>query len=136
MAVLTDHDVERGVAERQLLGIAFVPLDVDVGDLGILAGALEQLRREVEAGDTRAKPSRRHRHHARATADVEHLLTRTDACVSHQLRCRAVVIASSGAKCAQPSFCVCLNCANGSIVSLDACDCTASREIDSSTLRA
>ena len=50
-----EHHVEAAVLERQVLGVALDPVDLDAGGGGALASAVEQLGREVEAGHARAE---------------------------------------------------------------------------------
>jgi hypothetical protein len=59
-----EHDADRGhddveglVAERQMLGVCFDPLEVEPGGLGLLATGFEQLRRQVGSRDLRAARS-------------------------------------------------------------------------------
>ena len=67
--VESDH-VEAVVVERQLLGVALDPFDLDAG-LGGWRARLEQLGGDVEAGDLAAGAARRDRGVAGAAGDVE-----------------------------------------------------------------
>ena len=51
--------VEAAVLERQVLGVALDPVDLDAGRGGALAAAVEQLRGEVERRDAGAERAAR-----------------------------------------------------------------------------
>jgi len=68
-----EHTVEAAVLERQVLGVALHPLDLDARLRGSLARPDEQLGREVERGHACAQPGGPDRDVAGAGGDVEHL---------------------------------------------------------------
>jgi hypothetical protein len=85
VAELARDDVERALFERQILDVPDVPLHVDSGDRTVLSRVVDELRRQVEAGDLRTLERARDRDDARSASDVEHPLTRLDTGVARQL---------------------------------------------------
>ena len=74
-----DHDVEGLVGEREVLGVALDPVELEAGSPRAAPSRLEQLGRQVERGHDGARGGGRQRGVARARGDVEHRLPRLDA---------------------------------------------------------
>jgi hypothetical protein len=83
---LAHHDVERAVGERERLDVAFFERHVELHDGRVLTRSSEELRREIEATDVRAEPSRGERHDARSATDVEDASAARDARMTHERR--------------------------------------------------
>jgi len=88
VTVLAEHYIKRYIVERELLGVTFAPVDLDIGELRIFTRAFEQLRSEIKRADPCAGACSRDRHDASPTGDIEHPLMRNDFGVSDQSSCR------------------------------------------------
>ena len=73
-----DHDVERGVGERERLGVGLDPLDDEPLGFGPAAADVEQRRRQVGRHDAAAGARRGERDVAGSRGDVEHADARAD----------------------------------------------------------
>ena len=71
-------DVERGIVERQVLGVAFDPFELDALGLRSPTTSLEQFRREIAGGYARAALCGWDRGVARTGSDVEDAHPGTD----------------------------------------------------------
>ena len=85
VAELAEYDIERGVRIGQRLGVAFGEVDIDGGDAGIVASALEQHGRQIEPRNLGAAARGRDRDDAGAAGDVEHSLPGRHLRELHQL---------------------------------------------------
>lgn len=85
------HAVEALVLERQVLGVAFDPVDGDSLLLGPPAGGREQLRGEVDADDLSPGGGGPERDVAGAGGDVEHLLPRLEVGAGEKVAPRPLV---------------------------------------------
>ena len=74
-----EDDVEGFVVEGEGLGVAFHPVDLDIGGDGAGAGGPEERGGEIDAGYPGALPGGRNRRVAGTARDVEHVLLRTNA---------------------------------------------------------
>jgi hypothetical protein len=85
VAELAEHHVELVVAIGQAFGVALGEVDIEVRQLRVLAGAIDQDRRQVEAPDLRTAARRRDRGNAGAASDVEQPLAGRDSGEAHEL---------------------------------------------------
>ena len=88
VAVLTEHDIERGIGVGQGLGISFGEVDVEGADGGIVARPLQQHRRQIKAGYFGAAARRGDRDDAGAAGDVQQSLPGLHLREGHELGCR------------------------------------------------
>src|SRR5207249_745246 len=88
MTELAEDDVKRCITERQRLSVAFAKINFHICDTRVLARPLEQLRRQINTAHASADPCRSDRDYARATADIQNILSSADVRELHQPRRR------------------------------------------------
>ncbi len=71
MTEVAEHDVKRGIIERQRLRVAFAKIDFQIGDARVLARSLEQFRGKINTAHTRSDARSGDRGYARPAADIE-----------------------------------------------------------------
>src|SRR5207237_7767734 len=87
VAELAEDDIECGVVEGQLFHITLAEFDLDIGELCVFSGPLEQLRSEIQPADSRSRAGGRHCHDACATRHVQHVLAGDYTGILHQAGC-------------------------------------------------
>ncbi len=88
MTKVAEHDVKRDIIERQRLRVALTKIDFHIRDTRVLARPLEQLRRKINTAHACAHPCGGDRGYARATADIENILSSANVRELHQTRRR------------------------------------------------